>query len=182
MSGEQRPGSHERWAHLRFSVVGSLLASPPARGELRAELARLAEKAWRHPQSGALVRFGLSTIERWYYAARAGTNPVAVLRRELRQDSGRFLAITDTLAQALRRQHAEPLSGATSSTSTTSPYSSRAIPTGGRHRRTRPCAASWPPRACCGSASGGAARSVRASSAPENSTPGSMCAASGAST
>ena len=107
MSGDERPRSHERWAHLRFGVVGGLLGSPPAPGELRAELARLAEKPWRHPTSGELVRFGLSTIERWYYAARAGSNPVGVLRRKLREDSGRFLAITDKLAQALRRQYVE---------------------------------------------------------------------------
>ena len=107
MSDDERPRSHERWAHLRFGVVGGLLASPPAPGELRAELARLAEKAWRHPTTGELVRFGQSTIERWYYAARAGSNPVGVLRRKLREDSGRFLAITDKLAQALRRQYKE---------------------------------------------------------------------------
>jgi transposase InsO family protein len=107
MSGDERPQSHERWAHLRFGVVGGLLASPPAPGELRAELSRLAEKPWRHPTTGELVRFGLSTIERWYYAARAGSNPVGVLRRKLRGDSGRSLAITDELAQALRRQHKE---------------------------------------------------------------------------
>jgi transposase InsO family protein len=107
MSGDERPRSHERWAHLRFGVVGSLLASPPASGELRAELLRLAEKPWRHPTTGELVRFGLSTIERWYYAARAGSNPVGVLHRKLRADSGRFLAIKDELAQALRRQHKE---------------------------------------------------------------------------
>ena len=40
------PRTHERWAHLRFGVVGGLLASPPAAGELRAELLRLAEKPW----------------------------------------------------------------------------------------------------------------------------------------
>lgn len=107
MSDDEWPRSHERWAHLRFGVVGGLLASPPAPGELRAELARLAEKAWRHPTTGELVRFGQSTIERWYYAARAGSNPVGVLRRKLREDSGRFLAITDKLAQALRRQYKE---------------------------------------------------------------------------
>lgn len=107
MSGDERPRSHERWAHLRFGVVGGLLASPPAPGELHAELSRLAEKPWRHPTTGELVRFGLSTIERWYYAARAGSNPVGVLRRKLRGDSGRFLAIKDELAQALRRQYAE---------------------------------------------------------------------------
>lgn len=107
MSDEERPRSHERWAHLRFSVVGGLLASPPASGELRAELERLAEKPWRHPTTGELVRFGLSTIERWYYAARAGSNPVGVLRRKLRRDSGRSLVISDKLAQALRLQHRE---------------------------------------------------------------------------
>jgi hypothetical protein len=107
MSEDERPRSHERWAHLRFGVVGGLLGSPPAPGELRAELARLAEKPWRHPTTGELVRFGLSTIERWYYAARAGSNPVGVLHRKLRKDSGRFLAIKGELGQALRRQYKE---------------------------------------------------------------------------
>jgi transposase InsO family protein len=107
MSADERPRSHERWAHLRFGVVGGLLASPPAPGELRVELSRLAEKRWRHPTTGELVRFGLSTIERWYYSARAGSNPVGVLHRKLRADSGRFLAIKDELAQALRRQYKE---------------------------------------------------------------------------
>jgi len=107
MSEDERPPSHERWAHLRFGVVGGLLASPPAAGELRAELSRLSEKPWRHPTTGEPVRFGLSTIERWYYAARAGSNPVGVLRRKLRRDSGRFLAIKDELGQALRRQYKE---------------------------------------------------------------------------
>lgn len=107
MPGDERPRTHERWAHLRFGVVGGLLASPPAPGELRAELLRLAEKPWRHPTTGEPVRFSLSTIERWYYAARAGSNPVGVLHRKLRVDSGRFLAITDELAQVLRRQYKE---------------------------------------------------------------------------
>jgi transposase InsO family protein len=105
MSDDER--SHERWAHLRFSIVGSLLASPPAPGALRAEIERLAQRPWRHPKSGDLVRFGASTIERWYYAARADSNPVAALRRKLREDSGRSVAITDKLSQVLRRQHEE---------------------------------------------------------------------------
>jgi hypothetical protein len=29
---------HERWARLRFSVIGALLAAPPAKGALRAAL------------------------------------------------------------------------------------------------------------------------------------------------
>jgi putative transposase len=107
LSDDERPRSHERWAHLRFGVVGGLLASPPAPGELRAELSRLAEKPWRHPTTGETVRFGLSTIERWYYAARTGGNPVGALRRKLREDSGRSLVITDAVADAVRRQYKE---------------------------------------------------------------------------
>ena len=61
---------HERWAHLRFRVVGQLLASPPPKGELRAQLKELAAREWRHPMTGVPVRFGVSTIERWYTRAR----------------------------------------------------------------------------------------------------------------
>ena len=39
----------DRWARLRFAVVGPLLASPPPAGRLRAELDRLAERDWDHP-------------------------------------------------------------------------------------------------------------------------------------
>ncbi len=35
---KRKPSVHERWAHFRFSVVGSLLASPSAHGELHTEL------------------------------------------------------------------------------------------------------------------------------------------------
>jgi transposase InsO family protein len=52
-----------------------------------------------------MVHFSVSTIERWYYAARSAGNPVTVLERKLRQDSGQFLAMTDKLAQAIRQQH-----------------------------------------------------------------------------
>jgi hypothetical protein len=60
----------ERWARLRFSIVGPLLAAPPAAGELRRELQRLSAKTWRHPLTGAPVRFSFATIERWYYVSR----------------------------------------------------------------------------------------------------------------
>jgi putative transposase len=33
---------HERWAHLRFSVIGQLLAAPPPKGELAGAIAELA--------------------------------------------------------------------------------------------------------------------------------------------
>jgi hypothetical protein len=41
---QQARGSrvHERWAHLRFSVIGQLLAAPPEKGELKAAMIALA--------------------------------------------------------------------------------------------------------------------------------------------
>ncbi len=68
MAERRKPTIHERWALLRFSVVGRLLASPPPRGELRGELERLATRTWLHPATEELTCFGVSTIERWYSA------------------------------------------------------------------------------------------------------------------
>jgi putative transposase len=105
VTDDEPPTAHERWARLRFSIVGPLLASPPAAGELRAELERLAEKPWQHPTRRERVHFALSTIERWYYAARAGDDPVGALRRKPRRDGGHQTAITHRLSQALRKQY-----------------------------------------------------------------------------
>ena len=97
----------ERWAQLRFSVIGQLLAAPPAKGALRSELDKLAAREWRHPATGAPVRFGLSTIERWYYRAlKERHDPVAVLRRKRRQDAGQQAAMGEALRQALLAQYA----------------------------------------------------------------------------
>ena len=97
---------HQRWAHLRFAVVGRLLAAPPGTGELRAALRELAEKSWQHPISGQPVRFGMSTIERWYYRARREQrDPVSVLRRKLRRDLGRQNAISEPLQGVLLAQY-----------------------------------------------------------------------------
>jgi hypothetical protein len=67
---EKRRGRrvHERWAHLRFSVIGQFLAAPPGKGALKAEIEALSERTWQHPTTGEPVRFGFSTIERWYSA------------------------------------------------------------------------------------------------------------------
>lgn len=98
--------SHQRWAHLRFSVVGALLASPPGPGQLRARLRALADQSWQHPGGGQRVHFGVSTIERWYYRAlRAKQDPVRVLQRRVRRDSGRFPALSAALAEKLTAQY-----------------------------------------------------------------------------
>lgn len=103
-SSNSRP--HERWAHLRFSVVGPLLAAPPPRGQLQHQLRQLAQKKWRHPISGEWTVFGLSTIERWYYkASRSKEGPVEVLKRKIRSDQGQHPVFKSKLAEALSGQY-----------------------------------------------------------------------------
>lgn len=98
--------SSECWAHFRFSVVGALLAAPPGRGELQQRLAELAAKAWRHPISGDWFRLGLSTIERWYYAARnEPKSPVDVLQRKIRKDQGTHWAVNARQSELIHAQY-----------------------------------------------------------------------------
>src|SRR3989304_4852459 len=104
--GQDEPRTHQRWAELRFSIVGRLLAAPPARGELRGALERLAATTWRHPITGEPTRFGVSTIERWYYAARgAPRDPVGTLRRKRRTEPGAHPSLSPALRERLHAQH-----------------------------------------------------------------------------
>lgn len=96
----------EKWAQLRFSVVGMLLAAPPARGETRAEIGRLAARLWVHPITGKRTRFAASTIERWYYQAKKERrDPVGALRRKVRKDHGRCRRMPEKLVGALAAQY-----------------------------------------------------------------------------
>lgn len=105
---ETKETVQDRWARLRFAVVGPLLSAPPAAGELGQELTRLANKLWRHPVSGEPVRFARSTIERWYYTARGeAKDPVGVLRRRVRSDAGQARGVSLELAQVIRTQYRE---------------------------------------------------------------------------
>jgi len=95
----------DRWARLRFAIIGPLLAAPPQPGELRKALEALAGQSWRHPLSEVAIRFSFATLERWYYAARATQDPVAALRRCRRQDAGRVRRLAAALIQALEAQY-----------------------------------------------------------------------------
>lgn len=106
MGEKDGASDHERWARLRFAVVGPLLAAPPAPGELHAAIAALAARTWRHPVSGEPVRFGFSTVERWYYAASAaGADPVGALRSRRRADAGRHRRFGERLRAVLRARY-----------------------------------------------------------------------------
>jgi putative transposase len=106
MSDRRRGSLHDRWAELRFAIVGPLLASPPSRGELMVLLDTLAKRTWIHPATGEPVSFGAPTIERWYYQARnAGVDRVGALRKKTRKDSGTHPSMTSPLRTALRAQY-----------------------------------------------------------------------------
>jgi putative transposase len=93
------------WACFRFSVVGSLLSSPPARGALKTAIRSLAAKTWSHPTSGHDVRFGAATIERWYSTARREHDDrVGALRRTVRKDCGK-VSLSVGLAERLLDQY-----------------------------------------------------------------------------
>jgi putative transposase len=97
----------ERWAHFRFSVIGPLLSCPPEPGQLREQLGQLAAKTYRHPISGAGICFGLSTLERWYYAARDAADPLGALRDQPRKDAGEHPSVPMRLRQLIRAQYRE---------------------------------------------------------------------------
>src|SRR3970040_2966492 len=109
VSSEDDLPQRDRWARLRFAIVGPLLAAPPAAGELRAALTALAAKPWRHPFTGLEICFGVSTLERWLYAAKNAADPVQALRNQVRRDIGRFPSLSAQAVQAPTAQHRQNL-------------------------------------------------------------------------
>lgn len=99
------PPARDQWARLRFAVIGPLLASPPEPGQLQNALRLLAERDWQHPITGLPTRFGVSTIERWYYRARRQHDPVGALKPKLRADAGRSRVLSAALKLAIDNQY-----------------------------------------------------------------------------
>lgn len=105
MNGNRDICDRDRWARFRFSVIGPLLSAPPAKGELRGELSRLAAKLYKHPINDSGLRLGASTIERWYYAARDAADPVEALKSRLRKDRGAHPSLSFAIRALLLSQH-----------------------------------------------------------------------------
>ena len=93
----------ELWARFRFSVIGRLLVSPPAKGELNNAISLLCAQSYCHPITGEKVTLGYSTIERWYYQALSSVDPISVLSRKLRKDAGRLRALSSALLLELEK-------------------------------------------------------------------------------
>ncbi len=96
-----------RWARLRFSIIGPLLASPPEAGDLKRRIDELAARPWKHPQTGEALRVSFKTIERWFYAARDQSDPIAALARKVHARADTHPSISAALGDAIARQHKE---------------------------------------------------------------------------
>lgn len=94
-----------KWARFRFSIIGALLAAPPEKGQLKAQLMALSKKQWTHPISGKPFQIGFTTLERWYYKAREHRDPVLALRTKLRTDAGCTRGLSPEVKQCLQEQY-----------------------------------------------------------------------------
>ena len=61
---DKKPKQLMSWGQFRFWVIGSLLARPPAKGQLDEQLQKLASETYLHPITGTPVKFAPSPIER----------------------------------------------------------------------------------------------------------------------
>ncbi len=102
-----RPRDHaEAVALFRAEIVGSICHRDLTRGELAIAIRTIAECRYRPPGRRASKRFGISTLERWYYAYRRGG--LEALRPSPRSDRGRARELTDAqraLLLDIRREH-----------------------------------------------------------------------------
>ena len=106
MKSEWTRRQQEAWGSFRLSVVGQLLASPPPRGELWDELEALAKRAWKHPITDEPHRMKVSTIEGWYYKAKAARqSPIKALESKLRRDVGRFRVLSAAVQREITDLH-----------------------------------------------------------------------------
>ncbi len=99
--------NHVRWARFRFTIIGSLLSAPPDKGHLKNELTRLSKKQWQHPVTGNPISFSISTLERWFYAAKRSNDPIQILRVKRRSDAALSRKLSCSIKNALKNQYRE---------------------------------------------------------------------------
>lgn len=108
MTDRRDPADRDRWARLRFAIIGPLLADPPAKGQLRSILRELSLREWQHPVTGMPLRFGKSTLERWYRVARRERrDPFTALKTRIRSDAGIYRRLSPMLMEAINSQYRE---------------------------------------------------------------------------
>ena len=106
MNDKSHESARMKWARFRFTIVGPLLSCPPDVGELREHVEALASRRWEHPTTRESLRYGASTIERWYYAAKnAKTDPIDALARKVPSHAGTRPSLGAALREALAVQY-----------------------------------------------------------------------------
>lgn len=102
-----RPRDHaEAVALFRAEVIGALVRRELQRGELAAEIRKLAKARYRPPGRRSTKSYGASTLERWYYVYRRGG--LEALKPGARSDRGRARDLTPkqrALLLDIRREH-----------------------------------------------------------------------------
>jgi transposase InsO family protein len=96
----------EAVALFRSEIIGALCRRELDRGELHSALRDLSGQRFRPPGHPLARRYGVSTLERWYYAYKRGG--LEALRPGRRSDAGRARALTDAQRELLleiRREH-----------------------------------------------------------------------------
>jgi putative transposase len=107
MSQDDAPPPRLRWARLRFSIIGPLLASPPKRGKLGDRIDALAATPWQHPTTGEVLHYKAKTIEKMYYAVRYEADPIVALQRRVPKHAGTHPSVSEGLAKAIAKQYDE---------------------------------------------------------------------------
>lgn len=96
----------EAIAIFRAEIIGALTRRAWTRGELGEVLETLSQQRWRPPGAASTRTYSVVTLERWYYAYRAGG--LAALHPKRRRDRGRARDLSpaqrDLLLQ-IRREH-----------------------------------------------------------------------------
>lgn len=101
------PRDHaEAVALFRAEVIGTLTRRELSRGEFAVEIRKLATLRYRPPGRRATKCYGVSTLERWYYAYRRGG--LEALKSGARSDVGRGRELSPeqrALLLDIRREH-----------------------------------------------------------------------------
>lgn len=96
-----------RWARFRFTIIGPLLSAPPDSGCLKKELMGLSKKQWQNPTTGNPISFSVSTLERWFYAAKLSCDPIQRLRVKRRSDAEISRSLSLEIKNAAKNQYRE---------------------------------------------------------------------------
>jgi transposase InsO family protein len=104
---QDKESNSAHWARFRFSIIGPLLSAPPDSGCLKKELTELSKKQWQNPITQNPISFSVSTLERWFYAAKRSSDPIQTLRVKRRSDARVSRTLSNEIKNASKNQYRE---------------------------------------------------------------------------